>query len=1136
MKPSPRDNYRGALTKGQWQWQSNHNPWCKPRKRKWTSYPPRENYLIEKAYYEQKETIIGDYVVDPLRKIQKRNDNSYAQRPVRRVRQFDIEDYERSERYFETETPKTLNQLFGSLQDLVCFLSKRNHKILEFTERYKRIEEENDLETLNKEIVPELRTCLQEELKKLDLNEVTKEPRSLLYIKIKEKIDKRNQELISIFHKEFQSLNEFYACVLKAYTMNAFLYQKLNQYLRNDDWITHDNLLAYTFCVCKAFFNLKKNPNSNEKLLMQTLKESETLKLYRGTALDESSLSHYNVKRQRYFSWNAVTSTTTNRDIAKHFMYQSADIAKKKYPVLFIIDVPILKVELGYLRFLEVRSCSAQPQEDEVILPPGSAFEIFEVSKSLNENEITEICIELKSDFRRLKYVGAVMPGALLNEIISGQTLRFKEFSSKELLESIKPLSGNLFIQEIEFKGCAFIPETWEQLANVLPTMKRMKAIKFKSKGVPEEVKSGDQNSNTKDDEFTIDFVDKTPSQIPLKGWTTVLKCLLHVESLNLHFYKCNLMKYDQLENLNLNGLKNLKQLINLKLEFNKDHLTDQALSKICLECLQHLDHLTHLNLDFSNCFSITNVGIHYLRTQGLDPLLSLVSLNLNFTNCFRITEEGFHNLCAHMPEHLKALKSLVLKFWWDFQITLEDLVKNTFSQKLPLCFRTFSYQVDNQIIEIFCKNQLRLLNHITRLNLDFSKYSDLTDEEILCLEGLSHLVALTSLSLDFSGCCKITDQGILDLGTKGISHLTALAFLNLNFSRCDRITKTGISNLCYQGLNQLTLLTSLNPDFSEYLKLNGKTRIICIDGFNHLTTLTSLNLDFSGTDNIPDEGIRNVCIDLFSHFITLTSLNLNFSGNLIITDKGIQNLCTKGLNHLPALTSLGLNFSGCLEVKDEGILDLCTQGLSHLRKLESLNLNFSGCTRITDEVLFHLSSQIFNSLTALRSLSLDFSGCWNIRDTGILSLCTQGFKFLPQLTSLNLNFSKCGITERGMFKFSTQGLKHLIALTSLDLNFSSCSELMDQGVLNLCTQGLQHLTELTSLNLDFSTYPGWEREIDSYQCKKALKNIPHLPSFELNFEKNFRIIKTCRPPLPKNKYLKSFFSYCYSRNKLPEN
>jgi len=420
-----------AINKGKWQWQSNTNPWSKTEPPQWESYSLDHNYLIEKAYYDQqKEVDLGDYLVYPLDLLQRKKGNLQAQRPIRRINWMDDEEtHHRSQRYFESELPKTINRIFGGLGDFISFFSRRNKEMLEFTSHFKELERSNDLHILNHKTTPKLVECLEEVLlrpsqQKLNNSSLTQFQKKML-AKEKEKLE----ELISAFKKTFSSFEEFYAQILRAYTMNTDLYPDLNKYLRNEIWMEVDKLLPYAFCLCKAFFNLNLRKESPGR--QDPSEEPTSTILYRGTAFDEFALGFYDTRKLQYFSWNALTSTTTNEKLAEEFMYNSVEPKKKKDPVMFIIEVPDAIESEEYLKWLDIRKYSAIPKEDEVILPPGSVFELVEVFTDADKK--TTIKIKLKNEVKSLAHKGLMMQGTLQSQMTTEKEAKIMCLDGEEL-------------------------------------------------------------------------------------------------------------------------------------------------------------------------------------------------------------------------------------------------------------------------------------------------------------------------------------------------------------------------------------------------------------------------------------------------------------------------------------------------------------------------------------------------------------------------------------------------------------------------------------------------------------------------------------------------------------------------------
>jgi len=386
----------------------------------------------------------------------------------------------RSERHFETELPKSTNKVFGSLWYFVNFFSKRNIEIFDLAMQLHVSEPLNDLDELNKKICPELISCLEEEFLKpiedhLKHDSVSEGARRSL-IKRRE----RNRPLISLFKKEFATFEEFYGQILRSFTMSTDLYLNLNKYLRNESWMAIDNLLPYVICLYKSFFSFKQiMPFQIENKPQET---ESSITLYRGTALDEIALSSYKAgKVSKFFSWNSVTSTSTNKEMAERFMYFSADIENNKFPVMFIIEIPFenKSIESEYLKWIDIHQFSPKPNEEQVLVAPGSAFELQHVSTD-QENRTT-IKIRLKHEVESLVYEGLMMQGAFQSEIMNGTQIKIMCLEGEELCETFKNLLGNRLIEEIEFYFCKFHDKSLDEILDTLSTLEKARELKFVS-------------------------------------------------------------------------------------------------------------------------------------------------------------------------------------------------------------------------------------------------------------------------------------------------------------------------------------------------------------------------------------------------------------------------------------------------------------------------------------------------------------------------------------------------------------------------------------------------------------------------------------------------------------------------------
>ena len=1124
----PKNREFKTVSKVKWQWKSNSDPWSKTEEPQWASYSLENNYLIEKAYFEKrKEVHLEDYIISIEHMVQKKKGMIIFQRPIRRINCEDDDDEMdiRSERHFEAELPKSINKIFGSLAHFISFFSKRNPEILDLTKKFETVEKSNDLSGLNKDILPQLIGCLEEELLKpieglLNNHSISDcEKKTLMRKKT------RHEALILLFKKDFESFEEFYGMILRSYTMSTDLYLNLNKYLRNESWSAIDNLLPSAICLCKAFFSLKVGRNLQAK--------GNSIILYRGTALDELALSSYQGEAvSKFFSWNSVTSTSTSREMAENFMYLSAEIENKRYPVLFIIEIPLADehIESEYLKWIDIHQYSAQPKEDEVILPPGSAFQLEQISR--DENKRTTIKIKLKHELESLAHGGLIMQGALQSEMMSDNQVKIMCLEGEELFEALRSISGNRLIEKIEFCLCLFESKSLEEMLKTLPTLIKVKRVEFITCKYEGEQVIFNQRINEAQScsalKVKISEVQQFFQILSFKNeyWRSL-------KTLNIEFRHLGAKEVD---NFVLQGLGHLTQLTSLTLDFSYCfEVTDERVKNLASQGLKRLIQLTSLNLDFSDCSKISDKGVMSLVYEGIKYLTQLISLTLDFFGC-KISVWAAKNLASQGLECFTKLVYLSLNFVYrelSFEgeiylkrleslpqlesfILNDEVIKQadnhpqrkkkqarifgnpsliismkreTHNQLKPQqdnSDKLLQYLKSNVFFELIKKsinkgntnlssplsgNSLQFDN-LTSLTLDFSSSSsyEVTNEgiKIMASEGFKYLTQLAFLTLSFCSC-QITDEGVNILASQGLKYLTQLTSLSMHFQNCAKFTDMGVNNLASQGLKDLTQLTSLTLSFSGWLEISDEgVKNLVSEGLIYLIQLTSLTLNFRSC-KITEEGVNILASQGLKSLLRLTSLALNFDGCFHVTDGAVKNLASQGLMHLTQLAFLTLDFSLCRQITDEGVNKLASQGFKYLIQLTSLTLNFSNCSKVTDEGVKDLTLQGLKHLVKLTSLTLIFNSCLKITDEGVKNIVSQGLKSLTKLSFLALDFQHCqGITDEGV-KNLAEGLNYLPQLASVTLKLVACNQITGAGVNDIASLGLKYLTQLTSLTLDFS-------------------------------------------------------------------
>jgi len=1152
----------------QWEWDSNENPWLHEEPL-WAPYNKEHNDSLEEAYKQKQQVVdIGDYIVSLKDRLQICKKGVFKQRAVRRVckitntdEDFLIDDEEsiRKERFFGAETPKTYNNAFGSLEDILSFFKGREPKIRDFVNLFEEIQESIDVEGLKQKILPHLVECVQGKAAKVTEQLKTKIVEFSLddanqSEKIQEQIEDTRQNekaLLNLFQRPFASFKEFYQNIIQAYTMDTFLYRYMNEYLRNENWMELDCLLPYAFCLGKAFLCEDLVSSNNE-----SLSENNSIILFRGAAFDENSLSFYDPKATKTFSWYGVTSTSTNRKIAQNFMLRRSK-STKKIPVMFIIEVSMDEKTFKDTRLINAKVFSSFPNEDEMVLPSGSIFELTQVTCL---NKITEIHLKLVQDTNTLIHQGQIMHGALQAATSSDIASKIVCLEGEDLLKSLEHRKGNKLINDIEFSMCKLDMNILSKLSEIFKTMKNLRSLSF----------------------ISIFFEDQA-------DYDALTKELVKVNLQEL-IIKTNLIADNQFFAF-AKEIQNFKCLITLNLDFSSQYskISNHGVRDLCQEGLQHLDLLETLVLNFSHCGRISDEGVEDLSIYGLQQLKSLRTLNLNLSDCGRISDKGMKILSVQGLQQLISLTTLILN--------------------------VSESSITNEGLQILSSSGIQYLHQLESLNLDLSGNKSVTDVQLLglCFEGSKNVESLKNLSLCFSRCIYITASEIQSFFVKVIQKTISLTSLNLDFSDCSdgtygqyedikdlylpeeglhhlkslinlslnlctrssQITKDGMSLFCSGSMQQLRSLTTLNLNLcSRFCQSNvtdDDIYTLCCQGLQHLK-LTTLGLDFSSAYPITDTGLFILATEGLQPLkSSLISLKLNFSELDQISDYGIENLGSQGIKHLRMLNNMELDLTSCTQISDSGIQNLYFGGIQQLQLLKTLDLTVLDCPKVSKEFLqqlivqvdgWNISQNINNTISKdcvfrrqtnvnmdseennvfllqskdksnalkltliseltdslqknkkrldfknLEFLCLDLSENFEINKEKLEDLCLIEFSIFQKLITLDINCSECStITNEVLLTISHALIQNSKSLVHLKLNLSNCKLISDEGLFALCSEGIQHLNSLITLKLVFY---GCSKITDigiKLLFSEGIQHLQLLANLDLDFSSQFSSI-----------------------------
>jgi hypothetical protein len=160
-------------------------------------------------------------------------------------------------------------------------------------------------------------------------------------------------ELCTLIDAPFDEVGQ--GC-LRLYSMNTFLYQQLNQFLREAD---RPKLETYGSFVRLLYFYFNHSWSI----------EVYDIEVYRGMNLSSSMINEYEkaVESGTSFRWAAFSSTSKSRELIERLGTNTLFIMKLK------------KVYSSGKKAIDISPYSQYPEEEEILLKPGVGFTVKNV-------------------------------------------------------------------------------------------------------------------------------------------------------------------------------------------------------------------------------------------------------------------------------------------------------------------------------------------------------------------------------------------------------------------------------------------------------------------------------------------------------------------------------------------------------------------------------------------------------------------------------------------------------------------------------------------------------------------------------------------------------------------------------------
>jgi len=855
-----------------WLWQSGADPWAEkdPSKFKWEPYSQEISLIIEKALLLNHPIAdVGEYIIDLNRMLQVNKQNNF------KIRRIHRQTRAQSKNRFMVELPqprslpkeqKTINTAFGDVRHFLNYITKRTYESYILYLKLKRL----PLDTKKAEypdIIEKVINCVK---KGADTRDST--------IKSRDSSANTNfhfeaECIVEEINKNSDDLGTFLKTILKIYTMETFICYWLNELLRSENWEEINILTPYLVCLTFTFqlegYMIplkKKEPSFFSKVSSLWSQKNSKFILYRGTALIDEHLAIYKDKKIDYFSWNGVTSTSRSKEQSMNFINHSLMAAKRqntiKHGVLFVIETELSSIEDCH-GMIDVSANSRFPQEQEVILAPGTVFRVIETKQI--DNNICQINLEIQKKLENEKEAIAIL-GALQQKIIRRDDAKIHGLSGKELLYAIQLLEGNQYIESIEIKNIKIDDHLAQMISSMFKTTTKVQSGKFnllENEIIIDSLRT--LNDYFADfvrvgkmlDDNDVKFVPPAQESQRKEHHEKKIK-YLYLGEAALQRYAKNHQFHTLTEQI-----RNEVAIESLLVHIEKAGLDEKAQTDL-MACMNSLPILDRIEFDF--------------RSAVIDLDQTFDIMQQNFTSMNLLTKlkiQAFFMGSRAQTFTDKAIKSLckILK-------------------QLP-SLKAFDMRLGGVG------------------NFEGEGFDWLSSEELI----KPHTSPLQEFGIYFGSCGAFTNQGLINL-SKYIKSFPSLQKLSVEISTNKHISNEGLNNLA-QTIETLPFLTYIHLQFGKCPEISNEGVASLMNAIKRACELQELILNFSESEGVSDQGVGIVCEPLIS-LPNLHRLSLNFGYNNNITDLGLVHV-ENCLDSLPNLKNLRLDFYRCPELTQKG-------------------------------------------------------------------------------------------------------------------------------------------------------------------------------------------------------------------------
>jgi len=325
-------------------WNSNADPFPKSKSVNWRYYSDVENDIIEEAFAAGKtHAMLDDYHIDFKHNLQISNNDPDKQRPVKRKVCGEDERILREDRYLPNPVAPDLP--FGGQYGYIPPFIKEVAKHLNITREQLPSKNESKVPM----IVEQAALGIIEEGKKTG------------------KQCEAEQMAKKLREKKDLGMKEVWRCCAHLYTLESFLYKKLNEIMRLIGSKQHEQIWRSKISTLGPFCLLLWDNPFDSKII------KPGTELFRGADLPDHLITTFNEDcskdKRPWHTFQAFTSCSRNRKVAERFGN-----------VLFI-----MKTRVAFT--VDLSSLSVYPDEKEELLFPGVSFTIDQMEFDNNKKK-----------------------------------------------------------------------------------------------------------------------------------------------------------------------------------------------------------------------------------------------------------------------------------------------------------------------------------------------------------------------------------------------------------------------------------------------------------------------------------------------------------------------------------------------------------------------------------------------------------------------------------------------------------------------------------------------------------------------------------------------------------------------------